>query len=69
MKRLISRHKDAVLKHTNLDYDRIQQITYLYEFDREVQYVAFFHIPYKSQTSREEPYSSYQQNSNMGLPH
>jgi uncharacterized protein len=42
MKRLISRHKDAVLKHTNLDYDRIQQITYLYEFDREVQYAAFF---------------------------
>jgi len=40
MKRLISRHKDAVLEHTNLDYDRILKITYLYEFDREVQYAA-----------------------------
>jgi uncharacterized protein len=37
MKKLIANHKDAVLKHTNLDYDRVQQITRLHEFDREVQ--------------------------------
>jgi len=37
MKKLINTHKDAVLKHTNLDFDRIQQVTYLHEFDREVQ--------------------------------
>jgi hypothetical protein len=37
MKRLITTHKDAILKHTKLDYDRIQNVTYLHEFDREVQ--------------------------------
>lgn len=37
MKRLINTHKDAVLKHTNLNYDRIQNVTFLHEFDREVQ--------------------------------
>lgn len=31
------RHKDAVLKYTKLDYDAIQKVTYLHEFDREVQ--------------------------------
>lgn len=39
MKKLITTHKDAVLKHTNLDFDNIQKVTYLHEFDREVQYV------------------------------
>jgi uncharacterized protein len=37
MRELIARHKDAIIKYTNLDFDRIQNITYLYEFDREVQ--------------------------------
>ncbi|KAH6854286.1 Alpha/Beta hydrolase protein [Chaetomium sp. MPI-CAGE-AT-0009] len=41
MKKLINIHKDAVLKHTNLDYDRIQNVTYLHEFDREVQTVTW----------------------------
>jgi predicted alpha/beta-fold hydrolase len=41
MKKLIANHKDAVLKHTNLDYDRVQQITRLHEFDREVQTVTW----------------------------
>lgn len=37
MKRLINTHKDAVLKHTKLNFDRIQKVTFLHEFDREVQ--------------------------------
>ncbi len=37
MKKLINTHKEAVLQHTNLNYDRIQKVTYLHEFDREVQ--------------------------------
>ena len=37
MKKLITTHKDAVSKFTNLDYDRIQKVTFLHEFDREVQ--------------------------------
>ncbi|KAK5660130.1 hypothetical protein OQA88_13599 [Cercophora sp. LCS_1] len=41
MKKLIARHKDAVLQHTKLDFDRIQNLTYLYEFDREVQTVTW----------------------------
>ncbi|KAK3308901.1 Alpha/Beta hydrolase protein [Chaetomium strumarium] len=41
MKRLINTHKDAVLKHTNLDFDKIQTVTYLHEFDREVQTVTW----------------------------
>ncbi|KAK4137975.1 AB-hydrolase YheT [Trichocladium antarcticum] len=42
MKKLISSHKDAVLQHTKLDYDRIQNsVTYLHEFDREVQTVSW----------------------------
>ncbi|KAL2160572.1 hypothetical protein VTH06DRAFT_1260 [Thermothelomyces fergusii] len=41
MKKLINTHKDAILKYTNLDFDRIQQITYLHEFDREVQTVTW----------------------------
>jgi uncharacterized protein len=40
MRRLINLHKDDILKHTtSLDFERIQQIKYLYEFDREVQSV------------------------------
>ncbi|SPQ21951.1 89b5dc8d-18be-4aca-8569-8b15292d1f69 [Thermothielavioides terrestris] len=41
MKKLINMHKDTVLKHTNLDFDRIQKVTYLHEFDREVQTVTW----------------------------
>ncbi|KAL2021496.1 hypothetical protein VTK56DRAFT_7129 [Thermocarpiscus australiensis] len=41
MKKLINTHKDAVLEHTKLDFDRIQKVTYLYEFDREVQTVTW----------------------------
>lgn len=37
MRQLIESHKDAIIRHTNLDYDRVQEITYIYEFDREVQ--------------------------------
>lgn len=37
MRKLILRHKDAVLKHTQLDFDAIQNVTYLHEFDRQVQ--------------------------------
>ncbi|KAK4156304.1 Alpha/Beta hydrolase protein [Chaetomidium leptoderma] len=41
MKKLINTHKDAVLKHTNLNFDRIQKVTFLHEFDREVQTVTW----------------------------
>ncbi|KAK3946077.1 Alpha/Beta hydrolase protein [Diplogelasinospora grovesii] len=42
MKKLIELHKDSILKHTKLDFDRIQrEVTYLYEFDREVQTVTW----------------------------
>ncbi|KAJ9148254.1 Medium-chain fatty acid ethyl ester synthase/esterase 1 [Pleurostoma richardsiae] len=37
MKKLVDRHKQSFLKYTQLDMSRIQNITYLYEFDREVQ--------------------------------
>lgn len=41
MKKLVANHKETVLKYTKLDYDRIQNITYLNEFDREVQTVTW----------------------------
>ena len=44
MKKLVTLHRDAVLQHTHLDFDRIQQLTYLYEFDREVQYVCSLNL-------------------------
>jgi hypothetical protein len=37
MRKLISAHKESILKYTSLEWDRIINITYLYEFDREVQ--------------------------------
>lgn len=37
MKKLILRHKDSVSKFSKLDFEAIQKVTYLYEFDREVQ--------------------------------
>jgi Predicted hydrolase of the alpha/beta-hydrolase fold len=44
MKRLMDLHKDEIIKYTNLNFDRIQNITYLHEFDREVQYVFAFNL-------------------------
>ncbi|KAK4127932.1 AB-hydrolase YheT [Parathielavia appendiculata] len=41
MKKLINLHKDAVLTHTNLNFDQIQNVTFLHEFDREVQTVTW----------------------------
>jgi len=38
MKKLIDQHADAINTHTNLDLKQIQEkVTYLHEFDREVQ--------------------------------
>lgn len=39
MKALINSHKDSLEKFTNLDLPEINKVTYLHEFDREVQYV------------------------------
>ncbi|KAH6686311.1 Alpha/Beta hydrolase protein [Plectosphaerella plurivora] len=41
MKELIANNEQAVKKHTKLDYDRVQAVTYLTEFDREVQCPAW----------------------------
>ncbi|OBR11958.1 Alpha beta fold family [Colletotrichum higginsianum IMI 349063] len=41
MKQLIADHKEEVQKHTNLDLERIQNLTYLWEFDREVQCISW----------------------------
>lgn len=40
MKGLISTHKDALEKYTDLDLPTIEKVTYLHDFDREVQYVT-----------------------------
>ena len=40
--KLILSHKESLLKHTNLEWERISNVTYLYEFDREVQYVILY---------------------------
>lgn len=40
MKELVNNHKEAIEVHTPLDYSRLQKITYLFEFDREIQSVA-----------------------------
>ncbi|KAL5594756.1 hypothetical protein BROUX41_001670 [Berkeleyomyces rouxiae] len=37
MKKLAYRHQDSIKKYTNYDYDKLMKITYLYEFDREIQ--------------------------------
>ncbi|EJP68519.1 hypothetical protein MY5147_002777 [Beauveria neobassiana] len=37
MKQLIANHKEEIKKHTNLDLEAIKRITYLHDFDREVQ--------------------------------
>ncbi|GKT58757.1 alpha/beta fold family protein [Colletotrichum tofieldiae] len=41
MKQLITGHKEAVQKYTNLDLERLQNVTYLWEFDREVQCISW----------------------------
>ncbi|TQN74660.1 putative esterase [Colletotrichum shisoi] len=41
MKQLIADHKEEVQKHANLDLERIQNLTYLWEFDREVQCISW----------------------------
>ncbi|CAI4213781.1 unnamed protein product [Parascedosporium putredinis] len=37
MKELVKRHEEAIEKFTVLDLQRLQNVTYLYEFDRAVQ--------------------------------
>lgn len=37
MKRLIERHHDEVVKNPAMDFGKIWKVTYLHEFDREVQ--------------------------------
>lgn len=37
MKKLIERHYDQVSKNPTLDFEKIRKVTYLHEFDREVQ--------------------------------
>lgn len=37
MRNLALRHKEEIQKFTNLDFERIMKVRYLYEFDREVQ--------------------------------
>jgi len=37
MKKLIEKHHDQVSKNQKLDFERIRQVKYLHEFDREIQ--------------------------------
>ncbi|TQV93568.1 hypothetical protein V2A60_010035 [Cordyceps javanica] len=37
MKQLIVTHKEEIKEHTNLDLEAIERVTYLHDFDREVQ--------------------------------
>ncbi|KZF21310.1 hydrolase, alpha/beta fold family [Xylona heveae TC161] len=37
MKRLLEEHADQIISSTRIDLDKIRKITYLHEFDREVQ--------------------------------
>ncbi|KKY30117.1 putative embryosis-associated protein emb8 [Diaporthe ampelina] len=41
MKKLILRHRESITQHTKLDFEAIQNVTYLYEFDREVQCISW----------------------------
>lgn len=38
------RHKESVSKFSKLDFEAIEKVTYLYEFDRAVQYVVKFRL-------------------------
>lgn len=40
MRELARTHRKAIETYTQLDYQRLQNITYLYEFDRELQSVS-----------------------------
>lgn len=40
MKKLINSHKESLVNSSKLDFDKIDRLTYLYEFDRAVQYVT-----------------------------
>jgi len=41
MKKLMMQHTEAMDRYTNLDLKSIQEkVTFLFEFDREVQYVG-----------------------------
>ncbi len=37
MKALAAQHKKELLVSSNLDFERIENVTYLWEFDREIQ--------------------------------
>lgn len=37
MKKLVARHKEDLEKHTNLNMSAVENVTYLNEFDREIQ--------------------------------
>jgi hypothetical protein len=39
MKQLIALHRKELEEFSNLDLDAVMKITYLHEFDREIQYV------------------------------
>jgi hypothetical protein len=40
MRELVKKHKTAIETHTTLSYEALQSITYLYEFDRVLQFVV-----------------------------
>ena len=37
MNKLLNAHKESLLQHTNLEWDQLNKVKYLYEFDRAVQ--------------------------------
>ncbi|KAK4459777.1 Alpha/Beta hydrolase protein [Cladorrhinum samala] len=41
LKRLIANHKEGLLKTSKLDFERIESVTYIHEFDRAVQTVLW----------------------------
>ena len=41
MKKLARAHKELIKKQTDVDFERLQKTGFLYEFDREFQYVVF----------------------------
>lgn len=41
MQKLILRHKESVSRFTNLDFEAIDKVKYLFEFDRQVQTVCW----------------------------
>jgi hypothetical protein len=55
MKGLINSHKEAIKKYTDLDLPAIERVTYLHDFDREVQYVLPTYTPYRILTIAQVP--------------